>query len=333
MGFSSDNKLIVREAHNETSQELLQKVFMQILNGLGSKNSVSKYRIVWSRWEEWVRTLDPPKSILDISPLDVENWLAYGMEDLSSRTKAQYLTVVKTFYSKFTVNGLVPFNPARESKVRKTGKKNTPWLNEYELKGALNLPKNSWQDWRAHLAILLGSLSGLRRHSMRQICVEHYSPSERLLEVYGKGGKVEKLALPAITCSTLNAWIKYANLRSKDHIFVANPIPEKRQYPAKSINPKNLYLIIKSRLIQAGISDEKATPHALRRTYATLLSSSGLSVNTIKDWMMHSSVEQTEQYIKLSKTSKNAPGDILADALIDDSEYDETDDEDDNNNE
>jgi integrase len=62
----------------------------------------------------------------------------------------------------------------------------------------------------------------------------------------------------------------------------------------EQLSADSIYQIIRRRAAAAGV---EATPHALRRSYATALRDAGVSLDTIRRYLGHASIQTTIRYL------------------------------------
>ena len=143
----------------------------------------------------------------------------------------------------------------------------------------------------AILHILLGC--GLRREELCALMMSNYDPAGPSLKLVGKGNKERTVYLPPEAKVRLELWIR--DWRGNEDGPIFGKISRYGRLSLKSnLNPRTIGRILEGRLRAEGL--ERATPHDLRRTFATRLIEAGNDIVAVQRAMGHASVETTARY-------------------------------------
>lgn len=143
---------------------------------------------------------------------------------------------------------------------------------------------------RAVLTLMLGC--GLRRAEVCGLNLDDLDSEERSICLIGKGNKERTVYLPDVAYECLSEWLEIRGKQSGPlftrifrggHIMVEKPLSESA-----------ITLILKERLSIAG--QKGATPHDLRRTFATRLIEDGNDLVKVQRAMGHANVQTTSRY-------------------------------------
>lgn len=143
---------------------------------------------------------------------------------------------------------------------------------------------------RAVLTLMLGC--GLRRAEVCGLSMENVDFSEMSITLIGKGNKERKVYLPQAAFDSLINWLKirgneagplFTRIYRGGHLMIEKPLSESA-----------ITLILKERLRISGQPD--ATPHDLRRTFATRLIEDGNDLVKVQRAMGHANVQTTARY-------------------------------------
>jgi site-specific recombinase XerD len=138
--------------------------------------------------------------------------------------------------------------------------------------------------------LLLMVDTGLRRAEVCDLNWSDIEPSSGLVRVKkGKGGKARSVVVGATTRRALLAYRRKINPSDSQPLFQAGE-GEGRITP---IGLRSILLRIGKR---AGV---KVTPHALRRTFATLSLRAGMNLLHLQGLLGHSTMEMTRRYVQM----------------------------------
>ena len=289
-------------------EEKLEDALAALWQTLGeSKDTARAYRYDWGVWVKWLA--EHGGTPLAARAVHVQGFLNHmRTRGLSKATRARMLSVLKQVYAALVVGEAIDMNPAREAKnIRVDSTPKTPWMTAAELGALLVYPtpagrppsRRERRDWLI-MCTLVGT--GLRRKNVATLAVEQLVPVEGgvALHVKAKGGKESYVRLPNWLADELLSWIADHNLR-KGPIF--------------DVSPGTVYNIVKRTAAREGIDVHRATPHAMRRSFATITGDRGVSIEDRQAAMMHSNRATTEIYDKAARATSQAPGEVLRDLV------------------
>jgi integrase len=280
--------------------------FAQILSDLGSPESQRAYDEEWKRFVAYLATKGIPP--LAAQTFDVQTYLL-GLRSSGKRqsTRARALAVIRAVYAALAREGVLDgANPAREARNPKgdSAALKTPWLSANELEQFL--------ERRDYLVSMTLAMTGLRRAEVSRVAIdaiEHQAGTDIWnLRVRVKGGKYGSIELVAPLVKLLLAWAKEFNIQSGP-LFRGSP------KSPRGIGVGTVRNAVKRQAARAKFVDhEKFTPHAFRRSLATIAKQRGVPVEVVQHNLLHSKRDTTERYMKLSD-SPNAPAKTFLDLL------------------
>lgn len=162
----------------------------------------------------------------------------------------------------------------------------------------------------ALLAMLLGC--GLRRSEAVRVRWEQYRELEGrmvLVDVFGKGGKVDTLPVPDWGVELLDEWERVGRVgmgRGEGDLVLCSLREESANSKRKHAKDKPLSAEwvrgrvrrMVERAQQAGSKLEgKVNPHDFRRTLAKLMRAAGVDLEQVQEMLRHDSVVTTERYL------------------------------------
>jgi site-specific recombinase XerD len=243
---------------------------------------------------------DPPyERLAGASAADLlgyTRWLQ-GSRRYAHRSIRRKVSCLRKFYRFVRFSGRRPDNPASDIPVPKLGRRElTGVLDVDEVRRVLTIAPPAGLDAaqvardRAILECLYSS--GLRRSELVGLNEADVNLQRRSMRVLGKGNKIRYVPL---TEQAADAMRRYADLRS------ASPTGAFFTGRAKArISESQVYKVVRTYMLLAGIPDENAHPHILRHSVATHMRERGADVLFLREFLGHASTATTEIYTHLS---------------------------------
>lgn len=279
-------------------------------NRLHSDKSKRAYTDDWARYRAWLETVGI--EVTEARPGHIEDHLNYLHEKKKCRpsTIGRALSVIRAVYKSLVRDEIMDLNPAREvDNVEFDREQNTPYFTEAQVKALLDLPATTWVEKRDQLCLNIILGIGWRRSEVARLTVEDFKGNTAGGE--RKGGKQRTMGVPTFIRRKVDEWCQYAGIESGP-IFIRSI--ENREVISADI----VYQIVKKQLARVGI--HKGSPHALRRTFATILYNRGVPLREIQIALSHASIVTTERYVKEIDALKIAPGKGMSDLFGEDDE-------------
>lgn len=255
-----------------------------------SKNTIASYQDNLNRFDIFLNG----KSIKNLDRNDIEEYLKFN-NNMAEKSRAHYLTVIKSFYEFLVLEDLIDNNPCETIKPPKISKKLPVYLTEEEVDKLLNINLTTDFDYRNKAMLELLYATGIRISELIELKLNNISLDEDLIRVIGKGAKERISPISEAAEYYLNLYItEHRNnlLKKKDseYLFInnfGNKISRQGFF-------KNLKQIAKNQGIEKEIS-----PHTLRHSYATHLLSHGADLRIIQELLGHSDISTTQIYTHL----------------------------------
>jgi len=153
-------------------------------------------------------------------------------------------------------------------------------------------------------ALTYADLEELRRHpaprrrdalvptSNRTAWVVHVREPKR-----GRGRTVD-LAQPVV--QAIREWTRSRPESATDHLFVSLP----RNRPPGPLRPRAVNALVGQYAANAGLLEDRRTPHVLRHTFCTLLAEAGAGLEVVAELAGHADVRTTKGYVTVSATRR-----------------------------
>ncbi len=237
--------------------------------------------------------------VVAVSSADVRGWMAHlrGKDPpLSARSLAQHLSAVKSFHNWLDVH--LDMGNAQVAMMRGPRLKATlprP-LSEDQAAGLLaethmDADRDDWENARDEAVYSLLYGLGLRISEALSLTVAD-TPLTESLRITGKGNKMRTLpVLPAVrdAIETYKQQVPF-------------PLtPDMKLFRAKrggDLSPRHVQASLQHMRSRLGLND-RATPHALRHSFATHLLGSGADLRSIQELLGHVSLSTTQKYTQV----------------------------------
>lgn len=273
----------------------------QILSALNSPESERAYK---REWETYVAHLAAKgKSPLNVITLDVQAYLLeLRARGKRQNTRARALAVIRAFYAALAQTGvLAGANPAREAKNPKgdSAAMKTPWIEEADLEKFLSAEpdEESFVECRDYLITLTLTFTGIRRAEVARVAIDDFEKLDReggILRVRAKGAKHGKVEIVAPLARQMIAW-------AKKHGITTGALFRRSPKGQKCVGTGTVRNAVKRQAARAGFADHaRFTPHAFRRSVATIAKARKVPTEVIQRGLLHSKKETTERYMKLA---------------------------------
>ncbi len=237
--------------------------------------------------------------VVEVSSADVRGWMAHlRAKDppLSPRSLAQHLSAIKSFHNYLDLHH--DMGNARVAMMRGPRLKATlprP-LNPDQAMGLLtetrlDAGRDPWENARDEAVYLLLYGLGLRISEALSLTLGE-TPLGDSLRITGKGNKMRVLPVLATVRDAVEAYKARQpfTLQPGDRLFRAKRGGE--------LSPRHVQAAMQAMRSRLGLSD-RATPHALRHSFATHLLGSGADLRSIQELLGHVSLSTTQKYTQV----------------------------------
>lgn len=288
-----------------------------------------KYRTHLGAFVDWLGTYGchPSRSgplLLQAEPVDAQRFMTHLREgreagasgaELSASTRKNYLASLRSFYRYSVSVKLTQSDPT--SGIRAPRVMRTPGicLTAEELRRLLRVGGPARDRIQTYLLVFTAARSG----ELRNLRWSDIDIINRTMRVRGKGGRYRVIDIHPELMVELNRW--HVHL---DHTALHSPaIANARRDPqtnfvlltrtGKQVRPSTLYRQLKRRAFLADLYPleakgkeyrSKVSPHALRRSFATLLLNEGHPIDAVADVLGHASLDTTRAHYAFSSNAR-----------------------------
>jgi integrase/recombinase XerD len=307
--------------HNNIPESLVD--FLNYLETIRStsKNTIDGYRIdltIFFRFMMIYKGKVNPDSVefedIDISVIDDEFLRNIKLRDLyaflsftekyrdnSSYARARKVATLKSFF-KFLYGKakVITENPALELESPKINKRHPVYLTLNQSIHLLESLDKSDKNYARDYCIVMFFLNcGMRLSELCSIQIDKIR--DDILTIIGKGNKERTVYL---NDACLKALANYLSVRDDSKALLENKrflFLSSRNVP---INKRTVEIMIKKHITNAGLTDDKYTPHKLRHTAATLMYKYGnVDIRSLQSILGHTNISTTQIYTHVDDDS------------------------------
>ena len=237
----------------------------------------------------------------EIDPAAVRAWVArMHSAGLTPVTMGRKLAAVRSFCAWLCRMGVLETNPARAVHNPKTPQSLPRFLSEPEIESLLAAPDDSELGRRDRAVLELLYATGLRASELTGLDAGDLDLAERLVKVLGKGRKERLVPFGTAAERALRGYlpVREAWTTGREPAFFVTPA-------GRRLSNDGLRKLLARRLREAAI-DKRATPHAIRHSFATHLLNAGADLRAIQELLGHASLGTTQRYTHVSTAQLKA---------------------------
>ncbi len=259
-----------------------------------SRHTIQAYSDDLTQFADFVRAQYGELPLKEITSSIVRTWLASLKEnDLKARSIRRKVSSLSSFFRYHLRTGTLEKTPMVNISTPKIPKRLPTYVEEDAIAPLLHAETygNDWKSKTDHLLISIFYHTGMRLSELITLKETHVNTSSNSMKVLGKGNKERIIPISAALASTVNEYIL-----EKRKLFDAHPgDPLLVNEKGKKLYSKYVYLVVK-KYLSLVTTLEKRSPHILRHTFATHLTSNGANLNSIKELLGHTSLAATQIY-------------------------------------
>lgn len=230
--------------------------------------------------------------IKQVSHLTVRSWMVALMEDgLTAKSINRKLSSLSTFFKYLRRKEIIDRNPMAKVQAPKSSKRLPSYVDNTKMDGLLSdiSRPEGFAQWRDYIVVSLLYHTGIRRAELLGIKVGDIDFGQRQIKVLGKGNKERLIPLNDQILEDLSKYMDRATeeFGSVEYLILTNT--GSKAYPKLVYNTVN-------KILRKYNASEKASPHVLRHTFATHLTTNGADINAIKELLGHANLSATQIY-------------------------------------
>lgn len=209
------------------------------------------------------------------------------------------LSVIKSLCEEACFQQLMPleqyFAIERIPNFRGNSHHGSPCLSSDDIRQLLQgcISGGTPKDMRDTAILAVGLGCGLRRSEISGLQISNIDLDRHLIQVLGKGNKLRYIGLNANVIFYLKKWLEVRGSGGCSYCFVKARKGAHLGH-TRPLSPEGLCLMVKKR--SSVLIGRTISTHDLRRTFASLLLSNGIDINSLRLVMGHSDIRTTQIY-------------------------------------
>lgn len=269
------------------TSDILQKAQLYIavkkLEGL-SEQTLYNYSLFLHHFNEFFT-----KPCSTITTMDLRMYLSSIGQGKKANTINGYITCMKNFFGWLQNEGYLIENPAAKLKPSKVPK---IILEGYKADNLEKL-RDACKTIREKALFELLESTACRISEIINLKISDISWSEQSAKVTGKGNKQRIVYFSTRAKLAIQSYLESRNSPC-ENIFISE------KFPYRAVKARAVQLVISKIKKRSGV-DERVHAHKFRRTQATHLLNSGMSLQGVQKILGHESPETTQRYAQISQ--------------------------------
>ncbi|NDV01532.1 tyrosine recombinase [Pseudoroseicyclus tamaricis] len=231
---------------------------------------------------------------------DISGYLvACEAAGLAKTTRARRLSAIRQLYRFAYEEGWRADNPSIKLKGPGRSKRLPTVLSEAEMTRLIEAASSGRDGLRRACLLELAYATGLRVTELVSLPLTAARGEPAMLLVRGKGGRERMVPLAGPARTALAAWAAERE-RQEDRARAEGKPAAKALFPSRGkaghLTRQGFFTLLKDLAVEAGVSPDKVTPHALRHAFATHLLAGGADLRSIQLLLGHADLSSTEIY-------------------------------------
>ena len=271
-----------------------------------SDRTAEIYRSVLEDFVSHIQVSDDNELADSLRPNIIRGYEVSLMErKLKSRTVNLHVSVLSGFCRFLIREGILKSNPVRLVKRPRTEKRLPDFFREEDIRNYFAVTEAYVSDtpdlteesyirrlYRAVVSTLYNT--GIRRSELVGLKRGDVDFSRSVMRVRGKGDKMREIPLLPSFCKEISLYLHAVDTMAGSVQPAASPLFLTAK--GRPVYPELVDRIVRQELGQADGFSGRKSPHVLRHTVATGLLDDGADLNSIKEFLGHSSLAATQVY-------------------------------------
>ena len=270
--------------------------YLEAVRGL-SEHTRLAYRRDLDAWEEFIASRGGMVAQATVAEAG-EFLRLLGRDGLAPASVNRVLSCLRGFYRYLLRTGQAYSHPFAGIRSLRRPRRLPAFLFEAEIEALLSGSSSSFQGTRDRLLLELLYSTGCRVSEAVAVRLDQVSGGKDSFTVTGKGNKTRTVFLTPSAQQALGSYLplRAARLDRQDPEAMVRLFLNSR---GQALGVRGVQKIVNHAVLKAGVT-KSVSPHTLRHTFATHLSSEGMDIRVVQELLGHSRLETTQVYTHLS---------------------------------
>ncbi len=259
-----------------------------------STHTIRAYKDDLKHFSQFLKSQFAVDLVDQINASMIRTWMAaFAAQKVLPRTINRKVSTLKSFFKFCLVKQWMEVSPAKTIQVLKTKKRLPTYVEQEQIENLLrnDFFPDDFDGRMEYLVVVILYQTGMRVSELVNLKDTQIDLSRAQIKVLGKGNKERVIPIGNELISIIKNYIEERNKINMEDFskqFLAN---SRHKHPTA----RQLYSIVKKYLSLVTTADKKS-PHVLRHSFATHLTSNGAELNAVKELLGHSSLAATQVY-------------------------------------
>lgn len=273
--------------------------------------TVEAYELDIRQFKEWISPENPEATdFYSVTGNDVRSWLAFlAKSGDTPRTLRRKIISLRSLYKWLIKTGKMKISPIENVPLPKIPKPLPELIKPKEIEEAIaNIDRKEPAGIMEALIVELFYTLGIRRAELVGLNDSDISFFKGEMKVTGKRSKQRIIPVPQNLLEKIKVWIEFRDQNLLDNL---DPTASKNNIEktviensplfivkGKRITPQQVYKIVNTALSLS--TARKKSPHALRHSFASGMLNGGADIDSVREFLGHSSLSTTQIYTHIS---------------------------------
>lgn len=239
-------------------------------------------------------------SVQEIDHLTIRAYLSHLYRGRKKSSLARKLAAQRSFFRFLVDEGILRQSPAELVATPKQEKNLPAFLPVDEVFSLLDSTEKSPR-WGARDWAMLETLysCGIRVSELVGLSDGDVDFALGIVKVYGKGGKERIVPVGEKALEAIRAYLPARDKVLAGHGRKTSPVPLFINTRGTRLTSRSVARVLQKHILESGLL-RKASPHALRHSFATHLLDAGADLRSIQELLGHASLSTTQKYTHVS---------------------------------
>lgn len=259
-----------------------------------STHTIRAYKDDLEHFSQFLKSQFEVDRVDQINASMIRTWMAaFAAMKVLPRTINRKVSTLKSFFKYCLIKQWLEVSPAKTIQVLKTKKRLPSYVEQDQMENLLrnDFFPDDFDGRMEYLVVVVLYQTGMRVSELVNLKDSQIDLSRSQIKVLGKGNKERVIPIGKGLSTIINNYLEERNSINIDDNQKLLLMNSKQKHPTA----RQLYSIVKKYLSLVTTADKKS-PHVLRHSFATHLTSNGAELNAVKELLGHSSLAATQVY-------------------------------------